>query len=304
MCATACQSSVPPLADHRTEEEGDGDHLNDGLLVFVDVENVNMSEAGVREFHIIQVSSCSRQWRLHKCINPSKDKDCKLTSRERAKLCFRASRCKPLKATSTLEEKYTFADLNLGNERIVSSATPCADFFFRCCPGDAVSKEGRPGVLSHQSSSRPTTGHWSWGGGPSEVASLVRKCSELDLNVIVLWKAYVVEDNKQLILEGQLHVTLQTVGKEACSLPQKEEAQEMVLLKFKPDLPPPVVEPSVEQLSRLIKTNLHYPETYSHSFVHQRLCVVPVTLSLSNCSLAEVDVLIDLRHKTIRSVSR
>ncbi|KAJ3598805.1 hypothetical protein NHX12_032769 [Muraenolepis orangiensis] len=249
VCATACQSSVAPGEDHppsgeNPEDSEDGDHLRDGMLVFVDVENVNM------------------------------DKDCKLTSRERAKLCFRASRCKPLKATSTTEDKYTFADLNLGNERIVSSTTPCADFFFRCCPGVAVRKEA--GRSSHPSS-RPPAGHWNWGGGTSEVASLVRKCNELDLNVIVLWKAYVVEDNKQLILEGQLHVTLQTVGKEACSLPQKEEAQEMVLLKFKPDLPPPVIQPSVEQL----------------------LCVVPVTLTLSNCSLGEVDVLIDLRHKTI-----
>lgn len=32
------------------------------------------SEAGVREFHIVQVSSSSRQWRLHKCINPAGDK--------------------------------------------------------------------------------------------------------------------------------------------------------------------------------------------------------------------------------------
>lgn len=31
-----------------------------------------------------------------------------------------------------------------------------------------------------------------------------------------------MEDNKQLILEGQLHVALQTIGKEACSLSQKE----------------------------------------------------------------------------------
>ncbi|KAK0133255.1 Trafficking protein particle complex subunit 8 [Merluccius polli] len=96
VCATACQSSVPP-EDHHGGDTEDGDHLNDGMLVFVDVENVNMSEAGVREFHIIQVSSCSRQWRLQKCINPAKDKDCKLTSREQAKLCFRAARCKPLK---------------------------------------------------------------------------------------------------------------------------------------------------------------------------------------------------------------
>lgn len=35
-------------------------------------------------------------------------------------------------------------------------------------------------------------------------------------------QAYVVEDNKQLILEGQLHVALQTIGKEATSLKEKE----------------------------------------------------------------------------------
>lgn len=32
------------------------------------------SEAGVREFHIVQVSSSSQNWRLYKCINPAKDK--------------------------------------------------------------------------------------------------------------------------------------------------------------------------------------------------------------------------------------
>lgn len=34
----------------------------------------SQSEAGVREFHIVQVSSSSQHWRLHKCINPAKDK--------------------------------------------------------------------------------------------------------------------------------------------------------------------------------------------------------------------------------------
>lgn len=106
-----------------------------------------------------------------------------------------------------------------------------------------------------------------------------------------------VEDNKQLILEGQLHVALQTIGKEASSLTAKEEAQEMVLLKFKSDLPPPVILPSAE-FCQLIKTNLHYPETCTHPFVQESLCLVPVTLTLSNCSLAQVDVIIDLRHKS------
>ena len=48
-----------------------------------------------------------------------------------------------------------------------------------------------------------------------------------------------------------------------------QEAQEMVLLKFKSELPLPVALPSVE-LSQLIKTNLHYPETYTHPFVQNR----------------------------------
>ncbi|XP_034091106.1 trafficking protein particle complex subunit 8 isoform X3 [Gymnodraco acuticeps] len=281
--ASACRSSGPP--HHSLEDQGSG-----GTLVFIDVENINTSEAGVREFHIIQVSSSSQHWRLHKCINPAKDKDCKLTSRERAKLCFRATPCKP-QATSNAVQKYTFADLNLGNERIISSSTPCGDFFFRGCRSAEVQPVEAP-------TSRTTASSRSQVCVPTEdIGNIVKKCNELDLNIIVIWKAYVVEDNKQLILEGQLHVALQTIGKEATSLTPKEETQEMVLLKFKSEAPPPVILPAAE-LSQLIKTNLHYPETYTHPFVQESLCVVPVTLTLSNCSLARVEVIIDLRHKS------
>uniref|UniRef100_A0A669EP65 Trafficking protein particle complex subunit 8 n=1 Tax=Oreochromis niloticus TaxID=8128 RepID=A0A669EP65_ORENI len=264
--ASACRSSVPP--HHCLDEKG-----SSGTLVFIDVENINTNEGGVREFHIVQVSSSSQHWRLHKYINPNKDKECKLGSRERAKLCFRAARCKPSEATSKAVKKYTFSDLSLGNEQIISSTTPCGDFFFRCLTLET--QENRS----------------------SDLTDIAKECSELDLNIIVIWKAYVVEDNKQLILEGQLHVALQTIGKEASSLTAKEEAQEMVLLKFKSDLPPPVILPSAE-FCQLIKTNLHYPETCTHPFVQESLCLVPVTLTLSNCSLAQVDVIIDLRHKS------
>lgn len=44
----------------------------------------------------------------------------------------------------------------------------------------------------------------------------------------------------------------------------------MMLLKFKSELPSPVVFPSAA-LSQLIKTNLRYPETYIHSFIQNRL---------------------------------
>ncbi|XP_062411302.1 trafficking protein particle complex subunit 8 [Sardina pilchardus] len=301
--ATACRSNtlavpqthapspVPPAPTPAPAQTQGQDDRSGSMLVFVDVENVNTSEVGVREFHIVQVSSSSRHWRLHTCINPAGDKDSKLGSRERGKLCFRASRCKPQEATSDTENKLTFADLNLGNEQIVSSSTPCADFFFRRgpCPDQ---KRGAVVVAAA----------WGQGSGSGTVVddslAVVKKCSEIELDLIVLWKAYVVEDNKQLILEGQLHVSLQTIGKEVCSLTQKEESQEMVLLKFKPDPPPPLARPSQEQLSHLIKTCLQYPQTYQHSFPQQSLCMVPVTLMLSNCSLAQVDVIIDLRHKS------
>ncbi|MFT7809625.1 trafficking protein particle complex subunit 8 isoform X3 [Arapaima gigas] len=279
--ATACRSNTLP----KHSEEHDS-----SMLVFVDVENINTNEAGVREFHIVQVSSCSKQWRLHNCVNPVGDKDSKLTSRERGKLCFRATKCRNQEATSNTTEKYTFADINLGHEQIISSTTPCADFFFRGCQSTEAKRGSTSGGLSFGPSGSQTDSE-------GDITSVVRKCSEVDLNIIVLWKAYVVEDNKQLILEGQLHVTLQTIGKEACSLSQKEEAQEMVLLKFRPELPPPLVRPSLEQLSHLIKTNLHYPESYDHPFPQKSLCMVPVTLTLSNCSMADVDVIIDLRHK-------
>uniref|UniRef100_A0A3Q4N2M8 Trafficking protein particle complex subunit 8 n=1 Tax=Neolamprologus brichardi TaxID=32507 RepID=A0A3Q4N2M8_NEOBR len=285
--ASACRSSVPP--HHCLDEKG-----SSGTLVFIDVENINTNEGGVREFHIVQVSSSSQHWRLHKYINPNKDKECKLGSRERAKLCFRATRCKPSEATSKVVEKYTFSDLSMGNEQIISSTTPCGDFFFRCLTletQEAYGASSRISSVSKSQGSVPTENR------SSDLTDIAKECSELDLNIIVIWKAYVVEDNKQLILEGQLHVALQTIGKEASSLTAKEEAQEMVLLKFKSDLPPPVILPSAE-FCQLIKTNLHYPETCTHPFVQESLCLVPVTLTLSNCSLAQVDVIIDLRHKS------
>uniref|UniRef100_A0A8B9KPE0 Trafficking protein particle complex subunit 8 n=1 Tax=Astyanax mexicanus TaxID=7994 RepID=A0A8B9KPE0_ASTMX len=273
--ATACRSNTLPGRGKKEERE---EERSGNMLVFVDVENINTSEAGVREFHIVQVSSSSRQWRLHKCINPAGDRDSKLASRERGKLCFRATRCRTQEG-----EKCTRTWM------IVSSMTPCADFFFRRGPPSESRKGVAPTGLIRRQSLTPAS------NADDSMTSIVRKCSEVELDIIVLWKAYVVEDNKQLILEGQLHVALQTIGKEACSLSQKEE---MVLLKFKPDLPPPVSRPTLEQLSHLIKTCLHYPESYDHPFPQKSLCMVPVTLTLSNCSLAQVDVIIDLRHKT------
>ncbi|XP_029778813.1 trafficking protein particle complex subunit 8 isoform X4 [Suricata suricatta] len=274
--ATVCRSNS--LED----EEGRGGNM----LVFVDVENTNTSEAGVKEFHIVQVSSSSKHWKFQKSVNLSENKDAKLASREKGKFCFKAIRCKEKEVATQSSEKYTFADIIFGNEQIISSASPCADFFYRSLSSELKKPQAQPSVLAEKQS-------------VEDAVRLIQRCSEVDLNIVVLWKAYVVEDSKQLILEGQHHVILRTIGKEAFSCPQKQEPPEMELLKFfRPENTTVPIRPSVEQLSNLIKMSLHYPESFNHPFHQKSLCLVPVTLLLSNCSKADVDVIVDLRHKT------
>lgn len=274
--ATVCRSNS--LED----EEGRGGNM----LVFVDVENTNTSEAGVKEFHMVQVSSSSKHWQLHRSVNISENRDAKLASREKGKFCFKAVRCKQKEGDKQSSEKYTFADIIFGNEQIISSASPCADFFYRSLSSELRRTQDQLPAYPEKNASEGAV-------------RLIEKCSEVDLSIVVLWKAYVVEDNKQLILEGQHHVVVRTVGKEACSHSQKQEPPEMELLKFfRPENTTVSARPSVEQLSNLIKTSLHYPESFHHPFHQKSLCLVPVTLLLSNCSKAEVDVIVDLRHKT------
>uniref|UniRef100_A0A8C2A3Y8 Trafficking protein particle complex 8 n=1 Tax=Cyprinus carpio TaxID=7962 RepID=A0A8C2A3Y8_CYPCA len=264
--ATASRSNTLHSRERDTEEQQEAEEKNASMLVFVDVENINTSEAGVREFHIVQVSSSSRQWRLHKCINPVGDKDSKLTSRERGKLCFKATRCRTEEGG------------------IVSCTTPCADFFFR---RGLHSEARRGGVSAGGASQMQRKSHTPQSGTDDDLTSIVKKCSEVELDIIVLWK--VLDFILFSSLEGEMSVILECL---------EAETQEMVLLKFKPDVPPPLSKPSMEQLSHLIKTCLHYPESYDHPFPQKSLCMVPVTLTLSNCSLAQVDVIVDLRHKT------
>uniref|UniRef100_A0A8C6PRM7 Trafficking protein particle complex subunit 8 n=1 Tax=Nothobranchius furzeri TaxID=105023 RepID=A0A8C6PRM7_NOTFU len=250
--ASAFHSTAPP--PHSVDDKG-----SRGTLVFIDVENVNMSEGGVREFHIVQVSSSSHHWRLHKYITPTKDNDCKLSSRERAKLCFRAQ-APPSRSPISLTWTHVCV-------QIISSSTPCGDFFFRCCNTSTLQQvdvNSRTSGNSRSLYSAPPS------GSGTNLTSVTRKCNDLDLNIIVIWKAYVIEDNKQLILEGQLHVALHSFGKEASSLVPKEVRQ------------------------TLCKAS---------SLCVSSLCLVPVTLTLSNCSVALVDVIIDLRHNSTSSES-
>lgn len=52
-----------------------------------------------------------------------------------------------------------------------------------------------------------------------------------------------------------------------------QEAQEMQLLKFRSERSPPAV--ASTELTQLIRTSLHHPESYTHRFAQNRWAGLP-----------------------------
>lgn len=65
--------------------------------------------------------------------------------------------------------------------QIISSSTPCGDFFFRCCR----TPELQP---VEQAASRAASSSRGGDSRGSDITSIAKKCNEFDLNVIVIWK--------------------------------------------------------------------------------------------------------------------
>lgn len=135
--------------------------------------------------------------------------------------------------------------------QIVSSSAPCGDFYFLSCwSSDSKRREAAAAAAASRTlfSSKRQSSAAAAAETTSDLTHLLKTCSELDLNIIVIWKvgvvekrdeilklflkflsdgcgsvqAYVIEDNVQVVLQGQLHVAMQSIGEEAISLTPKE----------------------------------------------------------------------------------
>ncbi len=74
------------------------------------------------------------------------------------------------------------------SEQIISSSTPCGDFFFRGC---RTSESQRVDVASSRtSSSSKCHGYVHSDDRASYITSIVKKCNELDLKIIIIWKVH------------------------------------------------------------------------------------------------------------------
>lgn len=79
---------------------------------------------------------------------------------------------------SVLREFFLFFFL-----QIISSASPCADFFFQ----SLSSEFKRTHVQSHAHASQRAAKQ-----SFDETVRLIQQCSEVDLNIVVLWKVCIV----------------------------------------------------------------------------------------------------------------
>lgn len=66
--------------------------------------------------------------------------------------------------------------------QIISSASPCADFFFQSLSSELK----RTHVQSHTHASQRAAKQFD------ETVRLIQRCSEVDLNIVVLWKVCTV----------------------------------------------------------------------------------------------------------------
>lgn len=89
--------------------------------------------------------------------------------------------------------------------QIISSFTPCGDFFFRCC---RTSESPQEDVASYRtSSSSKSQSSVLTEDRASDITNIVKKCNDLDLNIIVIWKVHITI---QMIINFVIKIMLQS----------------------------------------------------------------------------------------------
>lgn len=84
--------------------------------------------------------------------------------------------------------------------QIISSSAPCGDFYFLSCwSPDSKRKEAAASRTLFSSKRRSSAAAVEV---TSDLTHLLKTCSELDLNIIVIWKVRVVEMTSLSVIKG------------------------------------------------------------------------------------------------------
>ena len=197
-----------------------------------------------------------------------------------------------------------FSEVAFDRDQVNSSCSPCSDFLVRSCLNHtAKNNQSSTSTVLSQARKSVTLDH-----NDRDLESAV----VLDMTLIFLWKAFVVQENGQMkIVVGQHHVAVDRLNTLATSHPQGPPTPppnpatiEYPVLKFVrrdsalSDLP---LTPSPEVSTRLVTYSFSHDHQKEHQF-SRGLCVVPVTLTLQNHSERPLQAVVDT-SKTPESLS-
>nr|XP_054772074.1 trafficking protein particle complex subunit 8-like [Lytechinus pictus] len=264
--------------DSRREE--DTNSLN--LIVSLTIENMNqVHDSSITEISLQHVTGVSHRWYLSPLVTP--DADLRIGSGESQKLCFKA---KQLEEPS--RSAVTFSSVLFGKDKAPSNTMPCADFYLRSKLKDRQSETGLIG-------DSPFSQSWLTTRQTAPVDNMLVECSLADTALLVLWKAFVVdEDGDDHVLYGQSHLTIDQISTDTLSHPVRKLPIEQKQVKFvkEPVSLEPVL-PGHEVMSSLLKYSLQYTEAVQNDFNKNRICTLSIKLLLCNCTDSSLDVLIE-----------
>eukprot|EP00002_Diphylleia_rotans_P030706 TRINITY_DN6334_c0_g1_i2.p1 TRINITY_DN6334_c0_g1~~TRINITY_DN6334_c0_g1_i2.p1 ORF type:complete len:377 (-),score=60.05 TRINITY_DN6334_c0_g1_i2:136-1266(-) len=228
-------------------------------------EVTNMSD--VVSFHLCQISSVSSFWSIQPLsfdpasIRHAEEKDentpldLKLgeTSTMYFRLVSRSKACiageTPAPVPAGDESTILYSNLSFDGRTIDTSVCPFNDFLAR-----HRSERDRSTTVSHRS-----RGNYEWNARTNSVSDVRKSMTHhqqnelFDLDLILLWEYIDASGSRRF---GQHNMTntalLSSMSETSANLP--------------------------------VRLKLHYPMSVTHDFTKSRLCIVPVTLVIRNCS--------------------
>ncbi|CAH1780178.1 unnamed protein product [Owenia fusiformis] len=259
-------------------------------IIALEVENANqIHDSTIAEFSILQVSCASQKWTLRH-LSTQSNTDMKVCSHEKLHMLLKACQAKQ----KCDKEQLVFTNVTFDQHQIDSVASPCADFYLRSKAIKSLEEymDEEPEQYSKEGSQIVDQGQ-KWDG--------LECTTQIGLSLIILWKAFLVDDmGKSRSVCGQHHLAVDTIGEEVLDTLQAKPAVFQKAVQFSKSIEQ-VVEAQPE--SNLLAEMLHCSATTPHSLVQhdfkkQRLCSVPVALTLQNCSACPLSVNVNTTAST------
>ncbi|KAL4234283.1 Trafficking protein particle complex 8 [Mactra antiquata] len=286
--------SVRAVAQKACRHSTSNDTSNIGqMLISCEMENLSQQQSGrahVQQIEVKQISCASKNWTIHSLTSTIKA-DVHIGSRELLQICLKAVN---LSSNDNTTDGTTFTDLSFHGDKIVSSESPCRQFYERSnIKLKALDEE------TFQSST-PSQNIQSV-ENMDEFQSL--NCAiELGISLIILWQAHIVDINgSERLCVGQHHVLVEKTDCIFTSYPYMLVPKESPPIKFiKEEVTNEEKKPAFEVLTQLVSYTLQYQTEVDNCFSKCRLCFVHVTVVLENLSEAEVSVLVDTSKAQLR----